>query len=141
MNACFLFGHADTPLSALPDLVKAIEGAVSEGINVFYVGYHGSFDRMAATALRQCKQKHSDIAAILVLPYHPAEYSVEKPGGFDGTYYPPLENIPRRVALIRANQYMIQSSDRIICYVKHYGNSRNLLAYAQKRGIPITNIG
>jgi hypothetical protein len=63
---------------------------------------------------------------------------------FDNSYYPPLENVPRKYAIVRANQYMIDTADSIICYVKHIGNTRNLLEYAQRRqkkeGIVIENV-
>lgn len=141
MSSCFLFGHADAPQSILPDLIEAIENEVSKGTTVFYVGYHGDFDRMAATALRDIKKKHSAVTAILVLSYHPAEQPIETPFGFDGTFYPPLENIPRRYAIVRANQYMVKASDSIICYVCHHGNTRNLLEFATKRkNICVNNI-
>ena len=68
MGTCFLFGHANTPRSAYPALVEAIENEISKGTKIFYVGYHGNFDRMAIAALRLAKQKH-DIVAALVLPY------------------------------------------------------------------------
>lgn len=130
MKSCFLFGHADAPQSVLPDLIEAIENEVSRGTNAFYVGYHGNFDRMAVTALRTIKQRHTEVTATLVLSYHPAERPIEIPFGFDGTFYPPLENTPRKFAIIRANRYMVEIADCIICYVKHYGNTRNLLNYA-----------
>lgn len=28
---------------------------------------------------------------------------------------------------------MVETSDHLICYVKHMGNTKNLLEYAQKR--------
>lgn len=139
MSTCFLFGHANTPRSAYPALVEAIENEISKGTKIFYVGYHGNFDRMAIAALRQARQKH-DIVAALVLPYHPAAYHIEKPDGFDMILYPPLESVPQKYALVRANQYMVRTSGNIICYVRHFGNSRNLLEYAQRHCSSITNI-
>lgn len=140
-KSCFLFGHADTPQSILPALVEAIEHEVAKNVTDFYVGYHGNFDRLAATALRQVKKRHTDITASLVLAYHPAELPMESPVGFDGTFYPPLENTPRRYAIVKANRYMVQSSDSIICYVKHCGNSRQLLNCAiRKNDISIINL-
>ena len=141
---CFLFGHADTPQFILPLLEQAIEREVNRGVTEFYVGYHGNFDHMAATALRAVKHRYPGITIILLLAYHPAERAVEIPIGFDGTFYPPLEGIPRRYALIRANQYMVRTSDSLICFVKHPGNTRNLLEYAEKTRLgkkpSVTNI-
>lgn len=123
MSSCFLFGHANTPQSALSALMEAIENEVSRETKIFYVGYHGNFDRMAIAALRRTKQKYSNIIAVLVLPYHHAAYHIAKPDGFDIILYPPLENVPKRYAHVRANQYMIRVSDCVLCYVRHFGKA------------------
>lgn len=131
-KSCFLFGHSDTSQSIYPYLEQAIENEVNKGVSVFYVGYHGNFDHMAAKALRAIKRRHSGITLMLLLSYHPAEKSIETPSDFDGTFYPPMEGIPRKYALIRSNQYMVKVSDSLICFVKHPGNARSLLEYAKK---------
>ena len=139
-KTCFLFGHADAPQSLLPLLVETIENELSKGVTEFYVGYHGNFDRLASSALRQVKQRNN-ITATLVLAYHPAEQPVELSWGFDGTFYPPLEKTPRRYAIVKSNQYMVKSSDSIICYVKHCGNARQLLNCAlQQNNVAINNL-
>ena len=134
MKSCFLFGHSDAP----QDIQSAIETAVQRqylnyGIRQYYVGAYGSFDRLAASALKTVKKQYQDISLYLLLPYHPAERPVETPEGFNGTFYPPLEKVPRRYAIVRANRYMIETCDSVICYVNHIGNTRILLEYAQRR--------
>ncbi len=141
MKSCFMFGHADCPDSMLPKIEEAIETCYSKhGITDFYVGNRGRFDALAAVAAKQMKKRHSDIRLYLLLAYHPAERVTELLDGFDNSYYPPLEGIPRRYAIVRANQYMIDTSDIIICYVKHIGNTRTLLEYAEKRKCNIQNV-
>lgn len=141
MKTCFLFGHADAPESIMNGLETAIENEILNGTTEFVVGSHGRFDRMAVTALRRAKKRHSQITLRVLLAYHPAERPVEVPDGFNGTVYPPIENAPRKIALIKANQYMIKSSDSLICYVCHFGNSRNMLEYAQRqKDISIKNL-
>lgn len=120
----------------LPKLEKVIERIISEeNVRVFYVGGYGGFDRIVATAIKRTRKRHPNITLMLVLPYHPGERPVEKPFGFDGTYYPEgLEHTPRKYAIIKANQTMVDTSDWLICYVCHSAsNSRNLLEYAQRR--------
>lgn len=134
LKSCFLFGHSDAP----QDIQSAIEAAVerqylNHGIRQYYVGAYGAFDRMAASALKSAKKRYQDMSLYLLLPYHPAERPVETPEGFDGTFYPPLEKVPRRYAIVRANRYMIEICDSVICYVHHIGNTRTLLEYAQRR--------
>lgn len=142
-KSCFLFGHADTPQSILPMLEQAIEDEVAKGITTFYVGYRGNFDHLATTALKTVKQRHNKITLMLLLAYHPAEKNIEMPLGFDGTFYP-LEGVPYKYAILRANQYMVKTVDSIICYVRHLGNARELLKFAKKqeqnRKLTITNL-
>ncbi len=144
-KSCFMFGHADTPQSVLPELERAIESHYSNyGIQSFYVGNRGNFDSLAAKAVRNVKQRHPDTRLYLVLAYHPAEREPDLYGGYDNSYYPPIEGTPRPYAIVKANQYMVDTSDSIICFVRHLGNTRNLLEYAQRRkakdSIPIENL-
>lgn len=142
---CFLFGHADCPDAILPRIEEAIESYYSKyGVNSFYIGNRGRFDCLAVAAAKRVKQRHTDIRLYLLLAYHPGERAVDLWDGFDGSYYPPLENVPRQYAIVQANRYMADTSDFIICYVNHIGNTRKLLEYAQRRqkkdGVTIENL-
>ena len=120
----------------LPRLELTIERLIAEeNVCYFYVGGYGGFDRIATVAVKRAKQKYPDTTLMLVLPYHPAEHPTEAPDGFDGTYHPEgLESTPRRYAIVRTNQIMVDTCDWLICYVRHgASNSRNLLEYAQRR--------
>lgn len=143
-RACFLFGHADTATSVLPKLQQAIEGEVLNGVKTFYVGSRGKFDQIAVTALKTIKQKRKEIRIFLLLAYHPSERKAEIPLEFDGTFYPPIETIPRQYAIVQANQYMIKNVESVICCVHHVGNTRALLELAlkeaTKRKLRITNV-
>ncbi len=136
-----MFGHSDASYQMQNMIQNTAEKYYLEhNIRVFYVGNRGNFDRMAATAVKRLKKKYSDISLQLLLSYHPAERLVTLSEGFDGSFYPPLEGVPRRYAIVRANRYMACHTDAIICYVCHGGNTRNLLEYARHREIPIENI-
>ena len=118
MKTCFLIGHRDVPFELREKLKKAIETAISEyRIEEFVVGHYGGFDRMAAGCLAEAKALHTEIRLVLLLPYHPAERSFDLPRGFDASFYPPgMENVPRRLAVVRANEYMAKHCDLLICY-------------------------
>lgn len=142
MKCCFLFGHHDCPFKIQSDIEKAVLRHYSEyGVRHFYVGNHGTFDSIASSAVKSIKRKYSDLFLYLLLPYHPAERAIETPEGFDGTFFPSLSGVPHKYAIIRANQYMIDSCDTVICYVNHIGNTKNLLEYALRRKrIPLSLI-
>ena len=136
MKSCFFIGHREANESLLPRLELEIEQLIKEEqVCFFYVGGYGGFDRIAATAVKQAKKKYPNVTLMLVLPYHPAERPVEKPLGYDGTYYPEgLEKTPRPFAIVKANQIMVDACEWLVCYVRHgASNSRNLLEYAQRR--------
>ncbi len=135
-KSCFFIGHRETDESLLPRLELEIDRLIAEeNVRYFYVGGYGGFDQIAATAVKRAKRKYPDITLMLVLPYHPAERPIEKPHGYDGTYYPEgLEKTPRAFAIVKANQLMVDACDWLVCYVRHgASNSRNLLEYAQRR--------
>ena len=140
-----MFGHATTPYDAVNLIEAAAERQYQEqGIRTFIVGNRGNFDSYAATAIKRLKRKYDDISLLLLLAYHPAERTVHLTEGFDNSYYPPLEGVPRQYAIVRANKFMVDAADSIICYVNQIGNTRKLLEQAQKRqkreGIPIENV-
>ena len=144
-KVCFMFGHATTPYAAAAVIEAAAERHYLEyGIRTFIVGNRGSFDSYAAQAVSNLKKRYKDISLLLLLAYHPAERPVYLSDGFDNSYYPPLENVPRQYTIVRANQYMVNEAVSIICYGKHPGNTRNLIEYAQRRqkkeGFPIENV-
>ena len=103
---------------------------VVETIRAIRCGLH----RMAARAVREAKRQYPEIRLILLLPYY--ETSTSKYGtDFDGIIFPEgQETIPKRAAIIRANQYMIDHCDFLIMYARHIGsNTREFMDYAQRK--------
>ena len=144
MKSCFFIGHRNTPGEVMEGLRAAVEQHITEfGVTEFFVGGYGDFDHMAARAVIAVKERHPEVRLYLLIPYHPAERPIEPPPGFDNTFYPPgMEKVPRRLAILRANRYMIDHTDHLIAYAWHAAsNARELVEYARRKGIPITNLG
>lgn len=118
MKTCFLIGHRDVPGELRERLAKAIDEAIMrDGVTEFVVGQYGAFDRMAAGCLAEAKKAHPELRLLLLLPYHPVERPVDLPQGFDASFYPPgMEQVPRRLTIVRANEYMARHCDLLICY-------------------------
>ena len=136
MKSCFFIGHRESSSEIFPALQEAVERHITErGVTDFIVGNYGGFDRMAAKAVFAAKRKYPQISLTLLLPYHPAERPVETPPGFDNTFYPPgMETVPRKLAILRANRYMVDHVDYLIAYAWHPGsNARDLAQYAKIR--------
>ena len=135
-KSCFFIGHRKTGSEVLPLLTEAVERHITEyRVTDFYVGHYGSFDGMAAHAVKEAKQCHPEVRLMLVLPYHPAIRPIEMPKGFDGSYYPwEDERIPKRLAIVKTNRRMVETCDYLIAYAFHYlGGSGQIVEYARKR--------
>lgn len=136
MKSCFFIGHHDTKDEVYPALLSEVERHITHyGVTNFFVGHYGNFDRMAAAAVKEAKIRHPEVRLMLVLPYHPAIRSIETPDGFDSTYYPwEDERIPKRLAIVKTNQRMVDSCDYLIAYAWHYlGGSGQIVEHARKR--------
>lgn len=135
MSTCFFIGHRDTPDSLLPALSAAVEKRIIEhGVDQFVVGAYGKFDSLAAQAVRRAKKQHPDILLFYLRPYHPVERPFT-PSGYDSSFYPPgMETVPRKLAIVRANRYMVDNSQFLIAYARYSAsNAWKLTEYARKR--------
>lgn len=143
MQTCFFIGHREAPDDLYPALYDAVLQHIEEyGVTDYVVGHYGRFDVMAARAVRAAKRIHPDVRLSLLLPYHPAEREVWQPEQYDSLFYPPdMETVPRRVAIVRANRYMADHCTHVIAYAWHpASNAQNLVEYARKRGLSVSNL-
>ena len=131
-NSCFFIGHRDISEDYDAPLLQTIETVIAENsISEFYVGNHGNFDRLAAQAVIEAKQKHPNIRLYLVLP-HPRRF-LRLPADFDDAFYPP--DLPRsRYSIVLANRYMVDHVRCLIaCAYRTQSNSGRILQYARAR--------
>ena len=136
MRSCFFIGHREASSDIFPTLSEAVEQhIVKYGVTEFIVGNYGRFDHMAAKAVIGAKEQHPGITLSMLIPYHPAERPIKPPQGFDNTFYPPgMEKVPCKLAIVRANRYMVDHVDYLIAYACHpASNARDLVEYAKKR--------
>lgn len=136
MKSCFFIGHREASSEIRPALAEVIEQHIVEyGVTEFIVGNYGGFDHMAAKAVIAANEQHPDITLSMLIPYHPAERPVEPSQGFDNTFYPQgMEKVPRKLAIVRADRYMVDHVDYLIAYAWHpASNARDLVEYAKKR--------
>ena len=136
MKSCFFIGHREASEEIYPTLYAAVEQHIVEyGVTEFIVGHYGGFDRLAALAVKEAKRFYPEVKLTLLLPYHPAERPIPIPDGFDSTFYPPgMESVPRKIAIVRANRYVVDHVDYLIAYAWYpASNARELVEYARKR--------
>ena len=132
---CFFIGQRDAPEELMPILRGSVERHITElGVLNFVVGRYGSFDRLAARAVREAKKRHPTVTLTLLRPYHPAVRPTGLPEGFDDSLYPAgMERIPKRLAISWADRYMIAHADYLIAYsCRTMGNTFKMLKYARR---------
>ena len=106
------FGHSDVIRfdrvllkNLLTDLIE------NQNATLFYVGNQGGFDRVVLTILKELKCIYPHIQYYIVLAYIPV-----KSGEYDclNTVYPDgLENVPKRFAICKRNDWMIKQADTV----------------------------
>ena len=133
MVSSTFFGHRDCPSSIKGKLHKEIDRLIcNHGVDTFYVGTHGNFDRMAYAALVELRKRYQHIKVYRVLAYMP------KPGDNDtaDTIVPEgIENTYPRYAIVHRNNWMIDHSDYVIAYVTHtFGGAYQAVERAKKKG-------
>ena len=113
-------------------LLETLEQLIAEGAETFYLGGYGAFDLLAASVIWQLKGRYPEIRSILVLPYPDRKVNCTR---YDGTVYPPMENVPKRFAITHRNRWMADRSDVVLAYVLHrWGGAAAMLGYAERRG-------
>jgi len=133
-RSCFFIGHRDVFEQIEQKLSAVILNLISENAAIdFYMGRYGRFDSMAARVVKNVKRQYADIRLILVVPYHPAGSDLDKPEGFDEVYYPLDVKVPPRLAIIKANENMIDRCDILVAYAVRPGKARDFTHYAKKR--------
>ena len=112
-------------------LEETVETLIQRGADSFYLGGYGAFDRLAANVVWSKKRLYPSVQSVLVLPY--LDRAVDATD-YDGTIYPPLENVPRRFAISRRNEWMVDHSDVVVAYVIHeWGGAATTLRYAKRK--------
>ncbi len=133
-------GHRDFVETAEAEnqLTIFLEKYARENVRlVCYNGGYGNFDYFAAKCVQRMQEQYSNIRNCLVLPYidQPFLERIEIfKNHFDETIYPLLESVPRKYAIIRRNEWMVDSADIVIAYVTYsWGGAARTLEYAKRK--------
>ena len=140
-KTCCFFGHREVMHNIRPKLTAIIEKLITEdGVTEFYLGNQGQFDSMVRSVLKELKVKYPHIRYTVVLAYMPDEHIKEVYG--EDTLYPDgLETVPRRFAISKRNDWMIQHSGYAVCYVhKITGGAAKFREKAEKKGLKVVDV-
>ena len=109
----------------------------------FYLGGYGDFDSLCLRTLRELKADFPDIELLFITPYLDKNYSKLQLAKYyyDDVIFPPVENVPRKFAILKRNEWMVDSADLIIAYVKYsWGGAVKTLEYAKRKKVEFFNL-
>ena len=109
----------------------------------FYLGGYGDFDSLCLLTLRELKTDFPDIELLFITPYLDNNYSKLQLAKYyyDDVIFPPIESVPRKFAILKRNEWMVDSAELVIAYVKYsWGGAAKTLEYAKRKKVPIINI-
>ncbi len=134
---CTFFGHSDTPPTVREQLKDTLITLIeTRGADLFYIGNHGGFDRMAEGVLRELSAVYPHIKYYVVLAYLPT-----KPGSSPPLFPEGVETVSKRFAINFRNKWMVDNSDLIVAYVnRSYGGAQQFTALAERRKKRIINL-
>ena len=142
MNTCTFFGHRDTPSAVLPHLRQVLTDFIkNKNVTSFYVGNQGQFDNFVRCTLAELKKQNPYINYAVVLAYLPQEKEISTLDATDTIFPEGLENTPPRFAINKRNEWMLQNSDYVVCYVAHItGGAAKFTEKAKKKGKQVINL-
>ena len=109
----------------------------------FYLGGYGDFDSLCLRTLRELKTDYPDIELLFITPYIDKNYSKLEftKYHYDDVIFPPLESVPRKFAILKRNEGMVDSANLVIAYVKYsWGGAAKTLEYAKRKKKQIINL-
>ncbi len=140
-KACSFFGHRDVYTNIDNELEHYIRWAIEKcGIELFYVGGHGEFDRRACGAIGSLKKQYPHIELYVALAYLPTGKQ-NIPFSCDGSvFFEGLETAHKKAAITKRNRLMVEASDVVICYMtRTHGGAYAATRYAQRLSKEILN--
>ncbi len=142
MKVCTFFGHHDCTGDIRKRLQAAILAMIDEqGVDTFYVGHQGAFDRMAAEVLSTIVQEKQSVRYFVVLAYLSSAAQMDAERVQHSLVPEGLEFVPRKYAIAWRNEWLISHSDCVIAHViYHCGNAAAYVAKAERKGKIVVNI-
>ena len=133
-------GHADYVPSKQDEkrILDFLEEKIGNHSAELFLGGYGNFDGFALRCGKRYQLTHPNVRLILVSPYLTEEFQKNRLNEIRSQYdeipFPPLENVPKRYAILRRNQWMAERANYVVAYVTHsWGGAYQTLQHAKKR--------
>ena len=144
MSVCTFFGHSYCPEAVKPRLRETLVDLIeTQGVDVFYVGNHGDFDRMTRSLLRELSELYPHIRYAVVLAYVPQKRDEFDQRDWSDTMLPEgIERVPPRFAISWRNRWMLDRADIVVTYITHsWGGAAQFSELAEKKGKQVVRLG
>ena len=141
MSACTFFGHSDCFQLDEGVLRRTIEDLIAQGVDTFYVGNNGNFDRAVFSCFMKLKDIYPHISFAVVLAYLPIQKSEYDLYHGYSMYPEGIEFGPPRFAIDRRNRWMIEKADYCLCFVNHTWGGAYKYAKQAKKKLTVINLG
>lgn len=128
---CAFFGHSDATKEIEPVLKDCLLNLIeNEGIDTFYVGNNGNFDKLVQEQLFLLSKtyKIKCFVVLSTIPKNELEIKLD-------TFLPfGVENVPYRFRIDYRNKWLVSSSDIVVTYVKrNFGGAYKFKCLAEKQ--------
>lgn len=122
--------------------MQAIEGWIRQGVDCFYVGHQGEFDRRVLGCLVKLRKVHPHISYTVVLAYLPTERTAQDLYAGCSMVPEGVEQGLPRFAIERRNRWLIAHGDCCIVYVNRtFGGAYKFAKLAKRKGMRVLNLG
>ena len=124
MRSCTFFGHRNFNINAVPLILNTIRVLIeNEDVDVFFIGNNGAFDASVISTLDKLRSSYNFKAYIVLPSYSPFSKCSATDLPFNTIIPDGLERIPKKFAILKRNEWMINHSDFIVTYVRHEAGS------------------
>ena len=146
-NICCFAGHGNLLDSGIIKKICSISEdlIINHNVKEFWVGNYGNFDRCAAFAIRELQKKYTDIELNLVIPYITKSINEHKAlycRNYNNIIIADIpKNTPNRFHIAKTNEFIVNNSDYLICYIEwSWGGAVKTYKYAKRKHLQIINI-
>lgn len=121
-------------------LRDTIISLIKKGYTIFYDGGKGYFDKISAEIVLSLKKEFPEIKIYKILTYY--NHNKEElflPPLYEGFILPDIEEIFPKVKIIKRNEWIVKSSDLVVCHIYNTFKSGayRMVKFARKINKPI----
>ncbi len=146
-RCCFIGHSLISDPNTENEIIKTAESLITTNkVDEFWVGRRGDFDHLAISAIQSLKKKYPHIRLVRVASYHSEisrEYETLNKGRYDETIISNIpEKTPMKFRIIKTNEFMVDNSDFLVCFVRfNWGGAYRTYEYAKRnKQIDIINL-